>query len=255
MTYWTIEANKLSYTKAGWQTPQLSRIDVPYAIPLQSGYKHDPSLKDAVESKFNAKGSVQPLHDEFQSGLDGSFGITNISVGPNTNPSVSFMYVGTWVTKLYTYANWHTPQLSTSAGPPKIPLQSCDGGNNTASITWTTPLSANTSATVTIALSIYTPVESIVTLTLVPSKVVTNCPLDNIDDITLSPTTWCSNISVRVEISFNSAGTVPGGKALKAASVGANNVNGPGPDNVELSAQVSTATSKVVWSGELDTIS
>jgi hypothetical protein len=31
-------------------------------------------------------------------------------------------------------------------------------------------------------------------------------------------------------MSFNSASKVTGGKALNAASVGANNVNGPGPD-------------------------
>ena len=47
-------------------------------------------------------------------------------------------------------------------------------------------------------------------------------------------------------ISFNSAGTVPKGRALKAASVGANNVNGPGPDNVASNEHASTAAFKVV---------
>jgi predicted SAM-dependent methyltransferase len=37
---------------------------------------------------------------------------------------------------------------------------------------------------------------------------------------------------VSVGISFKRAGTVPDGNALNAASVGANNVNGPGPDSV-----------------------
>ena len=46
------------------------------------------------------------------------------------------------------------------------------GGSKTASITCTTPLSATISATVTKALSMYTPDELIVTVTSVPSKVV-----------------------------------------------------------------------------------
>ena len=70
-------------------------------------------------------------------------------------------------------------------------------GNNTASTTCTTPLSATTSATVTIALSIYTPDELIVTVTSVPSNVVTTCPFVSIPDMTLSPTTWWSKIFVR----------------------------------------------------------
>ena len=48
---------------------------------------------------------------------------------------------------------------------------------------------------------------------------------------------------------------MPEGKALNAASVGANNVNGPGPDKVPSNEQASTAAFRVVWSGELDTIS
>ena len=47
------------------------------------------------------------------------------------------------------------------------------GGNKTASIICTTPLSAITSATVTCALSINTPLVLIVTVTSVPFNVVT----------------------------------------------------------------------------------
>ena len=128
-------------------------------------------------------------------------------------------------------------------------------GNKTASITCTTPLSAIISATVTCALSINTPLELIVTVTSVPFKVVTTWLFDNIDDITLPWTTWCCNILVNKGISFNKADTVPAGNKLKAVSVGANKVNGPAPDNAPSSAHASTATFKVVWSGELDTIS
>ena len=59
---------------------------------------------------------------------------------------------------------------------------------------------------------------------------------------------------VSVGISFKRAGTVPDGDALNAASVGANNVNGPGPDKVPSNEQASTAAFKVV-SDELDKMS
>ena len=129
------------------------------------------------------------------------------------------------------------------------------GGNKTASITCTTPLSATRSATITWALSIKTPIELIVTVTSVPSNVVTTWLFDNIVDITLAPTTWCFKISVNVGISANNAVTVPAGNKLNAASVGANNVNDPGSDKTPSKAQASIATFKVVWSEEFETIS
>ena len=52
--------------------------------------------------------------------------------------------------------------------------------------------------------------------------------------------------SLHMGISFNKAVTVPAGKALNAASVGANKVNGPGPERVALSPHVSIAVSNVV---------
>ena len=116
-------------------------------------------------------------------------------------------------------------------------------------------MSAVRSFTITLALSIKTPFELIVTTTSVPFKVVTIWLFDNIVDITLSPTTWWSNILVNCGISFNKAGTVPAGNALNATSVGANNVNGPGPDKVASNEQASIAAFNVVWSVELETIS
>ena len=47
-------------------------------------------------------------------------------------------------------------------------------------------------------------------------------------------------------ISFKRAVTVPAGNKLKAASVGAKSVNGPGPDKVPFSEQASIAVFKVV---------
>ena len=116
-------------------------------------------------------------------------------------------------------------------------------------------MSAITSAMVTKALSIYTPVVSIVTTISVPNIVVTICPFVSIVDITLSPATWCNNIPVSCGISFKRAGIVPDGKALNAASVGANNVKGPGPESVPSNEHASTAAFKVAWSDELETMS
>ena len=116
-------------------------------------------------------------------------------------------------------------------------------------------MSATISATVTWALSIKTPLALIVTVTSVPSKVVTTWLFDNIPDITLAPTTWCFNISVNCGMSFNNAVTVPAGNKLKAASVGANNVSEPGSDKTTSNPHASIAVFKVVWSLELDTMS
>ena len=116
-------------------------------------------------------------------------------------------------------------------------------------------MSATISATVTIALSMKTPIELIVTVTLVPSNVVTTWLFDNIPDITLDPTTWCFKISVNWGMSASNAANVPDGNKLNAASVGANNVNDPGSDKTPFKAQASIATFSVVWSEEFDTIS
>ena len=128
-------------------------------------------------------------------------------------------------------------------------------GINTASITCTTPLSATISATITWALSINTPIELMVTVTVVPFNVVTTWLLDNIDDITVAPTTWCFKILVNCGISFNNAATVPAGNKLNAASVGANNVRVPAPDKTPFNEQASIAAFNVVWSVEFETIS
>ena len=47
-------------------------------------------------------------------------------------------------------------------------------------------------------------------------------------------------------MSFNKAVTVPAGNKLNAASVGANKVNGPAPDNTPSKEQASIAVFKVV---------
>ena len=47
-------------------------------------------------------------------------------------------------------------------------------------------------------------------------------------------------------MSFNNASTVPAGNAAKAASVGANTVNGPVPDRSSAKPAAITAASSVV---------
>ena len=74
-------------------------------------------------------------------------------------------------------------------------------------------------------------------------------------DITVSPNTWWVRIPVSWGKSLNKAATVPDGNKLNAASVGANKVNVPGPERTPSSEHVSIAISKVVWSGEVTTIS
>ena len=64
-----------------------------------------------------------------------------------------------------------------------------DGGNNTASMTCTTPLSATTSATVTCALFINTPSVLIVTVISFPFNVATTIPSIKSVDLTSPDTT------------------------------------------------------------------
>ena len=60
---------------------------------------------------------------------------------------------------------------------------------------------------------------------------------------------------VSVGRSFKSAATVPVGNALNAASVGANNVNGPTPESAPSNPHVSTAISNKLWSNDVTTTS
>ena len=57
------------------------------------------------------------------------------------------------------------------------------------------------------------------------------------------------------EGSSKSASTVPSGNASKASSVGANRVKGPSPDKVLTKSAAITASSNILWTSELTTIS
>ena len=124
------------------------------------------------------------------------------------------------------------------------------GGKSTASITCTTPLSVVMSATVTIALFIRTLPPSKDTVMSSPFSVVTVPAVKSVDN-TFAPTTWYNKISASAPVgsSSNSSTTEP--NAAKAASVGANTVNGPAPDKSSSSSAAITAASNVLWSSEL----
>ena len=59
-------------------------------------------------------------------------------------------------------------------------------------------------------------------------------------------TTWYVSTSVSAGISSSNPSTVPSGRALNASSVGANTVNGPGPDNVSTKSAAPRAATRVV---------
>ena len=128
-------------------------------------------------------------------------------------------------------------------------------GINTASITCTTPLSAIISATVTIALSIITPLSLIETINSVPFNVIAIIPSDRSVESTEPDTTWWVRIAVNRSMSASTASRVPSGNASKAASVGANTVNGPSAERASTKPAAITAVSKVLWSSDPTIIS
>ena len=92
----------------------------------------------------------------------------------------------------------------------------------------TTPLVAFTSAVVTTASSTITNVPDFDSARLLPSTFFTGPFLTSAAN-TAPDTTWFLSTACRRALSCASACNVAGGRALKASSVGANTVNGPGP--------------------------
>merc|ERR1711904_446626 len=106
------------------------------------------------------------------------------------------------------------------------------GGRSTESMTWITPLLHDMSAALTLALPAITVLSSFVTVNVLPSRVVTPCVADKSALMTLLPeSTWYFRMSARSSRASNSALVTPklSSRATKAASVGANTVNGPAP--------------------------
>ena len=123
------------------------------------------------------------------------------------------------------------------------------GGKRTASMTWTTPLSARMSATVTVALLIITEPPMMETVTFAPLRVVISWPSES-DVLRASPpTTWYVRMALSNSASARTASIVPAGRAAKAASVGAKTVNGPWALKSSARPAATTAASSVVWSG------
>src|SRR5215213_5899979 len=116
-------------------------------------------------------------------------------------------------------------------------------------MTWMTPLDALTSAVLTVALSTFTarPLASIATE--LPSTVLAAVflPLMSLA-MTLPGTTWYVRIFVSCALfsGLSRFSTVPAGSFLKASSVGAKTVNGPGPLRVSTRPAAFTAATRVV---------
>ena len=101
-----------------------------------------------------------------------------------------------------------------------------------------------------------TPSSLIVTVTLFPFNVGTIIPSDKSVLRAVPAATWYNKISVSApDGSSSNDSTVPSGNAANAASVGANNVNGPSPARVSAKSAAITAASRVSCTGLFTTIS
>jgi len=123
------------------------------------------------------------------------------------------------------------------------------GGRITASMTWIRPLLHDMSAVLTPALPAFTVLPFLVTVKLLPSRVVTSCVAAKSALVTLLPeSTWYFKMSARSSRASNSALVTPkvSSRAVKAASVGANTVNGPAP--------FKASTNPAVWSASTSTV-
>lgn len=105
-------------------------------------------------------------------------------------------------------------------------------GMSTVSIAWMMPLVAMMSACVTVASLIFTVPAAAVTCRVLPSKV--GGEVGEVMDVavaasTRAGSTWYLSTAASLVGSFSRSFSAPLGSFLKAALVGANTVNGPGP--------------------------
>ena len=121
-------------------------------------------------------------------------------------------------------------------------------GNKTASMTWTTPLSATRSVTVMRALFTYAPESVNEMVNSSPFKVGTIIWSIKSASKTFPPWTWRVKMDVNVSMSAKTAASVAESMAAKASSVGANTVKGPSPLKVPARSAAKTASSNVSWS-------
>merc|ERR1711972_1030852 len=130
-----------------------------------------------------------------------------------------------------------------------VSTMSGTGGRSTASMTWITPLLHDMSGVLTPALPAFTVLPFLVTVKLLPSRVITSCVGAKSALVTLLPeSTWYFKMSARSSRASNSALVAPkvSSRAVKAASVGANTVNGPAP--------FKASTNPAVWSASTSTV-
>merc|ERR1719265_1163225 len=122
------------------------------------------------------------------------------------------------------------------------------GGMITLSMMWITPLVHSTSAVVTVALSTFTVLPSIVMVTFAPFTVAADIPLVKSVLITFPLITWYVRIYLRPSIARSSSLVTLSAvsAAAKAASVGAKTVKGPALFIVVTKSAFVSASAKIV---------
>ena len=128
-------------------------------------------------------------------------------------------------------------------------------GNNTASMTCTTPLSASRSVTVMRALFTYAPESVNEMVNSSPFRVGTIIWSIKSPAKTFPPCTWRVKMAVNVGTSAKMPASVAESIAAKASSVGAKTVNGPSSLRAPARSAEMTADSRVSWSGLLTMMS
>mmetsp|Transcript_26446 Transcript_26446/g.62745 ORF Transcript_26446/g.62745 Transcript_26446/m.62745 type:complete len:220 (-) Transcript_26446:10-669(-) len=118
------------------------------------------------------------------------------------------------------------------------------GGIKTSSITWTMPLFAMKSASITFATSFSMTPLPLTSISIAdPSTVSTDVSLSMLLATFASPKTWYRRTFFNKSVSASSVSTSPSSNFPNASSVGANTVNGPSP--AKTSTRPSTAPSAV----------
>jgi len=113
-------------------------------------------------------------------------------------------------------------------------------------MTWTIPLLAITSATITLALLTITPDSVTIIVALSPLRV-SMCPFLREELSAFAVTTWYNSISLSWPTLAGSSklSRRPAGSAAKASFVGAKTVSGPSPERAPIKSAAATALARV----------
>ena len=122
---------------------------------------------------------------------------------------------------------------------------------STASMMWTTPLDASTSAVVTLALLIKMSLLTVLTVTVLPSTVLSICMSMRSLACTAPLATWYVSRSTSCALfsGLSRLARTPLGRAANASLLGAKTVNGPLPERVSTRPPALSAATRVERSG------